>query len=118
MISPQDEPPRSRPSWSLLLAVILAVIGVSRLFSDILTDIDPTWALFLGDSPPRFFIRVSDGSVVGNLNVQYFKVMAIPYGMAVIFLVDEGLTGGIPVAEKRWKQWKQCQTSFARLTLF
>ena len=34
--------------------VVLAVIGVLRLLSDLLTDIDPTWATILGDSPLRF----------------------------------------------------------------
>jgi hypothetical protein len=92
----------SRPSWSLLWAGVLAAIGVARLFSDILTDIDPTWALCLGDSPLRFLARTTDGSLAGNLNVQYFKVMAIPCGLAVIFLVNAGLTGGIAAAERRW----------------
>ena len=92
----------SRPSWSLLFAVALAVLGVSRLFSDFLTDIDPTWATVLGDSPLRFLARTTDGSLAGNLNVQYFKVMAIPCGLAVIFLINGGLTGGIAAAEQRW----------------
>jgi hypothetical protein len=92
----------SRLSWSLLLAAVLSAIGVARLFSDFLTDIDPTWALCLGDSPLRFLARTTDGSLAGNLNVQYFKVMAIPCGLAVIFLVNAGLTGGIAAAERRW----------------
>ena len=92
----------SRLSWTLLLAAVLAAIGVARLFSDFLTDIDPTWASCLGDSPLRFLARTTDGSLAGNLNVQYFKVMAIPCGLAVIFLVNAGLTGGIAAAERRW----------------
>jgi hypothetical protein len=92
----------SRLSWSLLLAAALAAIGLARLFNDFLTDIDPTWALCLGDSPIRFLARTTDGSLAGNLNVQYFKVMAIPCGLAVIFLVNGGLTGGIAAAERRW----------------
>ncbi len=92
----------SRLSWSLLFAAALAILGVARLFSDFLTDIDPTWALCLGDSPIRFLARTTDGSLAGDLNVQYFKVMAIPCGMAVIFLVNGGLTGGLAVAERRW----------------
>jgi hypothetical protein len=91
-----------RLSWSLLLAAVLAAIGLARLFSDFLTDIDPTWALCLGDSPIRFLARTTDGSLAGYLNVQYFKVMAIPCGLAVIFLVNGGLTGGIAAAERRW----------------
>lgn len=91
-----------RLSWSLLLAAALATIGLARLFCDFLTDIDPTWALCLGDSPIRFLARTTDGSLAGNLNVQYFKVMAIPCGLAIIFLVNGGLTGGIDAAERRW----------------
>lgn len=97
-ICPRD----SRLSWTILLAVVLAAIGVARLFSDFLTDIDPTWVLCLGDSPLRFLARTTDGSLAGNLNVQYFKVMAIPCGMALIFLVNAGLTGGVAAAERRW----------------
>ncbi len=93
---------KSRPSWSLLFVVALAAIGVLRLFSDFLTDIDPTWATVLGDSPLRFLARTTDGSLAGNLNVQYFKVMAIPCGLAMIFLINGGLTGGITAAERRW----------------
>lgn len=93
---------RTRPSWSLLLAAGLAAIGLLRLFSDFLTDIDPTWVTVLGDSPLRYLARTTDGSVAGDLNVQYFKVMAIPCGLAVIFLVNGRLTGGIAAAERRW----------------
>jgi hypothetical protein len=91
-----------RLSWSLLLPAVLAAVGLLRLFSDFLTDIDPTWASFLGDSPLRFLVRASDGSLAGNLNVQYFKVLAVPCGLAIIFLVSGGLTGGIAAAERRW----------------
>jgi hypothetical protein len=91
-----------RLSWSLLLAAVLATIGVLRLSSDFLTDIDPTLVSCLGDSPIRFLARISDGSLAGNLNVQYFKVMAIPCGLACLFLINGGLTGGIAAAERRW----------------
>jgi hypothetical protein len=91
-----------RLSWSLLLAAVLAAIGLLRLFSDFLTDIDPTWVSILGDSPIRFLARTTDGSLSGNLNVQYFKVMAIPCGLAILFLINGGLTGGIAAAEQRW----------------
>jgi hypothetical protein len=92
----------ARPSWSLLFAALLATVGVVRLFSDFLTDIDPTWVTVLGDSPLRLLARISDGSFAGDLNVQYFKVMAIPCGMALVFLVNGGLTDGIAAAERRW----------------
>jgi hypothetical protein len=92
----------TRLSWSLLLAAALAALGLVRLASDLLTDADPTWVSLLGQSPLRLLARTTDGSVAGDLNVQYFKVMAIPCGLAVIFLVNGGLTGGIAEAERRW----------------
>ena len=102
-MSTRSRAPRDvRLSWTLLLAAALAAIGVLRLSSDFLTDIDPTWATCLGDSPLRLLVRISDGSLAGDLNVQYFKVMAIPCGMALIFLVNAGLTGGVAAAERRW----------------
>ncbi len=84
------------------MAATLATIGVCRLFSDMLTDIDPTWIAWAGDSPFRFLARTTDGSLAGDINVQYFKVMAVPCGLAVIFLLNGGLTGGIAAAERRW----------------
>ena len=92
----------ARLSWSLLLPVTLAALGLLRLFSDFLTDIDPTWISFAGDSPIRFLARTSDGSLAGDLNVQYFKVLAVPCGVAVIFLLNGGLTGGTAAAQRRW----------------
>ena len=92
----------ARLSWGFLLAASLAAIGLLRLFSDFLTDIDPTWIWCLGDSPIRFLARTTDGSLAGNLNVQYFKVMAVPCGLAVIFILNGGLTGGVEAAERRW----------------
>ena len=106
MSSPSVGSQHGRLSWTLLLAVALAAIGVLRLFSDLLTDSDPTWISILGNSPLRYLARTTDGSLVGNLNVQYFKVMAIPCGLAVIFLVNAGLTGGIAAAERRWASWR------------
>jgi len=91
-----------RLSWSVLLAGALASIGLVRLFSDLVTDIDPSWVTVLGDSPLRLLARTTDGSLWGDLNVQYFKVLAVPCGLAVIFLVNAGLTGGIAAAERRW----------------
>lgn len=72
------ESEKSRLSWSLFLAAALAAIGLLRLFSDFLTDIDPSWDSVLGDSPLRLVARTTDGSPLGNLNVQYFKVLAVP----------------------------------------
>lgn len=111
----------ARLSWSLLLPAALAAIGLLRLFSDFLTDLDPTWASFLGDSPLRFLVRISDGSLAGRLNVQYFKVLAIPCGLAILFLLNGGLSGGIAAAERRWASRRfrlACIAALAALCAF
>ena len=115
MPSQSIEPSHPRLSWSLLLAAALAVVGLVRLASDLVTDVDPTWVSCLGGSPMRLLARTSDGSVAGNLNVQYFKVMAIPCGLAVVFLVNGGLTGGIAAAERRWASARFRLTCIAAL---
>ncbi len=90
-------------SRTMLLAGMLAAIGLIRLSGDLLTDIDPTWAWQLDESPVRYLIvRVTDGSLIGDLNVQYFKVLAIPCGLSLVFLVNGGLTGGLELAARRW----------------
>ena len=55
--------------------------------------------------------------MAGNLNVQYFKIMAIPCGMAVIFLLNGGLTGGIAAAERRWANPRFRWTCIAALAV-
>jgi hypothetical protein len=95
-------PPHARLSWSLVPAAALALLGLVRLASDLVTDVDPTWVTILGKSPVRLLARTTDGSLAGDLNMQYFKVMAVPCGLAVVFLVNGGLTGGITAAERRW----------------
>ena len=90
-------------SRTLILAAILASVRLLRLASDLLTDVDPSWASWLDGSPLRYLVvRVSDGSWAGNLNVQYFKFLAIPCGLSVVFLLNGGLTGGVQPAARRW----------------
>jgi hypothetical protein len=117
MSSQSIDPSHARLSWSLLPAAALAVVGLARLASDLVTDVDPTWVSCLGQSPIRLLARTTDGSVAGNLNVQYFKVLAIPCGLAVVFLVNGGLTGGIAAAERRWASARFRLTCIAALAL-
>lgn len=94
-----------RLSRTMLFAGLLAAVGLLRLGGDLLTDIDPTWAWQLDESPLRYLIvRVTDGSLIGDLNVQYFKVLAIPCGLSVVFLLNGGLTGGLGPAARRWAE--------------
>jgi hypothetical protein len=108
-----------RLSRTLILAAILAAVGMLRLGSDLLTDIDPSWASWLDGSPLRYLVvRVSDGSLAGNLNVQYFKVLAIPSGLSVVFLLNAGLTGGLQAAARRWADARFRLAAIAALCTF
>jgi hypothetical protein len=105
-----------RLSRTLILAAILAAVGLLRLVSDLLTDIDPSWASWLDGSVLRYLVvRVSDGSLAGNLNMQYFKVLAIPCGLSVVFLLNAGLTGGVHAAIRRWADPWFCLSAIAAL---
>jgi hypothetical protein len=108
-----------RLSRTLILAAILAALGLLRLGSDLLTDIDPSWASWLDGSPLRYLVvRVSDDSLAGNLNVQYFKVLAIPCGLSVVFLLNAGLTGGVQAAARRWADARFRLSAIAALAAF
>ncbi len=52
--NPSMSSTKTRSSWTLLFAAILATLGVLRLFCDFLTDIDPTWGTILGDAVHGF----------------------------------------------------------------
>jgi len=108
-----------RLSRTLILAAILASVGLLRLTGDLLTDVDPSWASWLDGSPLRYLIvRMTDGSLAGNLTVQYFKVLAIPCGLSVVFLLNAGLTGGIQVAARRWADARFRLAAIAALAVF
>ncbi len=72
---------------SLAVALVLVAIGVLRFVTDTLHEMNPNyWQAFVG-TPLRYVIRApSDGSLSGRLNAQYFKLLAVPSGMALIWL--------------------------------
>src|SRR5258706_15742702 len=87
-----------RLSRTLILAAILASVGLLRLASDLLTDVDPCWASWLGGAPLLcLFVRVLGGSLCRNLNLQYLNFLAIPCGLSLGFLLHCGFTGGVPL---------------------
>ena len=59
-----------RASRTVILAAVLAIVGLLRLATDLLTDVDPGWVAVLGDP------------------------------LSVVFLVNAGLTGGVPAAAR------------------
>ncbi|MFV8753849.1 hypothetical protein ACNOYE_25165 [Nannocystaceae bacterium ST9] len=72
---------------SLAIALVLVAIGVLRFVTDTLHEMNPNyWQAFEG-TPLRYVIRApSDGSLAGRLNAQWFKLLSVPAGLALIWL--------------------------------
>lgn len=88
---------------SLASAGALGLVGALRLASDGLTDIDPAWADPLGGHWLRHAVRApSDGSVAGDLNVRFFKVLAVPCGLGVAWFLNLLAAGSLAEADRRW----------------
>jgi hypothetical protein len=91
------------PRRCLAVAVPLAAIGLLRFGTDLLTDaapgwwdrVDPSWLRYLGRAP-------SDGSVWSLLSVQWFKVVSIPCGVSVAFLLHRLFSHSPSDAQQAW----------------
>ena len=91
-----------RASWAV--AAVLATIGAARLATDLLTDADPAWSQRLAGSPLRYLVRApSDGTLAGDLNVQWFKVLAIPCCVAGLWLIKRVLSSDLRATERLWR---------------
>jgi hypothetical protein len=79
-----------RGAASVVGAILLVLIGVWRYASDLLGDAhrdDPAYWARIASSPVRYFVRApSDGTLWGDLNTQWFKVLSIPCAMALVYL--------------------------------
>ncbi|TPV94475.1 MAG: hypothetical protein B7733_15065 [Myxococcales bacterium FL481] len=75
------------PRASLILTVSLVTIGVLRFASDSLHDIEPDYWHNFHDSGLRYVIRApSDGTWLGDLNAQWFKLLAMPAAISLAYL--------------------------------
>lgn len=72
---------------SVGLAAGLVLIGVLRFITDTWHEFNPEyWRSFAG-TPLRYLVRApSDGSLAGNLNAQFFKLLAVPAGLSGVWL--------------------------------
>jgi hypothetical protein len=99
--------PRRSPRASLVVALVLALIGAGRLLSDFLTDADPGWSRRLDGTPLRwlrYLVRApSDGTRLGDLNVQWFKVLAIPCCIAGLWLIKRVTSSDLRDTERLWR---------------
>ena len=97
---------RLSPSISLAIASVLVAIGVLRFVTDTLHEYDPDYWQPLGDTWLRYVVRApSDGSVLGDLNAQWFKVLAIPSGISLVFLRSRLASGTLADNERAFRDW-------------
>lgn len=75
---------------SVAVAVLFVLVGCWRFASDVVLDArskDPQYLAWLATSPLRYVVRgPSDGTLLGDLNTQWFKVLSIPCAMAFVYL--------------------------------
>ena len=79
-----------RGAASVAFAVLLVLVGIWRYHSDVQLDLhrdDPAYLEYLQRHPLRYLMRgPSDGTLLGDLNTQWFKVLSIPCAMALLYL--------------------------------
>lgn len=91
---------------SVLVAAILVLIGAARLVTDTLHEIDSEYWRAAQGLCVRYVIRApSDGTVAGDLNAQWFKILSIPAGVSLIFLRNRFGTGEACAREEEFRDW-------------
>lgn len=103
------------PKLSLLVASLLALLGAGRFASDLLTDANPKWIESIADTPLRYVVRApSDGTLLGDLNVQWFKLLAVPCCIAGLYVLKRLLSKDLRATQQLW-QMGIYRTSFLAL---
>ncbi|MEW6025985.1 MAG: hypothetical protein AB1599_01635 [Planctomycetota bacterium] len=89
----------------LFIAIPLALFGILRFISDMLTDASPEWYRALEGTFLRYLVRApSDNTFWGDLSVQWVKLLAIPCGISVLFILYRFLSHNLKEADYRWHQ--------------
>lgn len=88
---------------SVAVAAALLAIGVLRFVSDSLHEFDPNyWRAFEG-TPLRYLVRApSDGTWAGWLNAQFFKLLAMPSALALVWLSHRFASGSLEQRRERF----------------
>ena len=72
---------------SLGIAIGLVLVGVLRFVTDTLHEMNHDYWRALEGTALRNLVRApSDGSLLGRLNAQWFKLLSIPTGIAMVWL--------------------------------
>src|SRR3989339_1085338 len=100
-----NNPNATRRAGSLVVAIPLAAFGILRFIGDMLTDASMDWYRMLDGTSLRYLFRApSDGTFWGNLSVQWVKILAVPCGLSVLFLLYRFLAHNLKEADYRWQQ--------------
>ena len=90
---------------NLIFAVPLASFGVLRFISDMLTDVSFNWYQILEGTFLRYLVRApSDGTFWGDLSVQWVKLLAVPCGISVLFILYRVFSHNLKEADYRWRR--------------
>ncbi|KIG17657.1 hypothetical protein DB30_02932 [Enhygromyxa salina] len=72
---------------SVGVAALLLTIGALRFATDTLYEFNPDYWRAVDGTPLRYLIRApSDGTWLGDLNAQFFKLLSIPAGLGLVWL--------------------------------
>jgi hypothetical protein len=98
-----------RGAASVSVAVLLVLVGVARWASDIAADAhrdDPDYWRRLAASPLwflRYVLRTpSDGTFLGDLNIQWFKLLSIPCATSLVYLWFRRRYGSLRAGARRF----------------
>jgi hypothetical protein len=72
---------------SVAVAVAFLILGALRFATDSIHEVNPNYWQSLVGTPLRYLVRApSDGTLAGDLNAQFFKVLSIPSLLCMIWL--------------------------------
>ena len=95
----------SNTGTGLFIAILLATFGILRFITDMLTDASSNWCQMLEGTFLRYLVRApSDGTFWGNFSVQWVKLLAVPCGISVLFILYRFLSHDLKEADYRWRQ--------------
>ena len=91
---------------SLVIASTLVLTGLLRFVTDTLHELDLDYWRTLSGSWLRYVVRApSDGTVLGHVNAQWFKLLAVPSGVSLIYLRDRFAPGTPASNEAAFHDW-------------
>jgi len=86
-MSKQDRARLRAGRVSVGIAVTLVVIGALRFMTDTWHEANPNYWQSLVGTPLRYLVRApSDGTLAGDLNAQFFKLLSIPSLLGALWL--------------------------------